>query len=316
MKKVLTRFLVLFLLFSAHLSALPNEGAAESPRASLKSQPIKDEAYDATLKDIQTTLGLVPSFFKVFPQKSLPGAWLAFKNVQLSPNTTIPPKYKELLGLAVASQMPCAYCTFFHTEASKLSGGTEGEIQEAIALAASARQWSTILNGTQTDLPTFRSEVDRVMTRLREAASKGTTTSPTVTQFATADDALRDIEQTFGEVPTFIRSVPREGLPGLWSELKTLEIAPDTAIPPKYKSLIGLGVSSQIPCPYCVYFDTESAKLDGATEQEIQEAVTVASLSRHWSTVINGAQTDPTTFRKEMTQAFAHLKKGAEKTKN
>jgi hypothetical protein len=49
--------------------------------------------------------------------------------------------------------------------------------------------------------------------------------------------------------------------------MKSLQLSPTTAIPPKYKEPIGRGVASQIPCEYCVYTDKEFAKLDGTTDR-------------------------------------------------
>ena len=72
-------------------------------------------------------------------------------------------KVKESIGLAVAAQVPCTYCVYFHTAAAKAKGATDGEIREAIAMAAIVRHWSTVLNGSQTDFATFKSEVDTVM---------------------------------------------------------------------------------------------------------------------------------------------------------
>jgi len=58
-------------------------------------------------------------------------------------------------------------------------------------------------------------------------------------------------------------------------------MSPDAAIPAKYSQLIALGVESQIPCNYCVYAHTTMAKILGATDKEIQEAVASAANIRH-----------------------------------
>nr|WP_280952187.1 carboxymuconolactone decarboxylase family protein [Mesorhizobium sp. WSM3868] len=71
-------------------------------------------------------------------------------------------------------------------------------------------------------------------------------------------------------------------------------------MPPKVKSLISLAVAAQIPCNYCVWSDTENAKRAGATDEEIQEAVALAALTRHWSTIFYGMQVDFAQFKKEM----------------
>jgi AhpD family alkylhydroperoxidase len=114
---------------------------------------------------------------------------------------------------------------------------------------------------------------------------------------ARADDAsyeatLKDIEQTMGGVPSFIKQVPKIALPGAWAELKAVEFSDGTAIPMKDKALISIAVAAQIPCHYCVWLDTQAAMAAGATENEIQEAVAIAGIDRHWSTIFNGMQID------------------------
>ncbi|RWA68435.1 carboxymuconolactone decarboxylase family protein [Mesorhizobium sp.] len=120
---------------------------------------------------------------------------------------------------------------------------------------------------------------------------------------ASADDydaAIKDIQSTMGGVPGFLKQFPKAGLPGAWAEVKAIELSDKTALPPKVKSLISLAVAAQIPCSYCIWSDTENAKRAGATDEEIQEAVAMAALTRHWSTIFNGMQVDLALFKKEM----------------
>jgi AhpD family alkylhydroperoxidase len=133
------------------------------------SAPAQDAAAQTTYRDIEQTLGLVPTFFKMFPESGIAGAWTEFKSVQLSPKTSLNGKTKELIGLAVAAQVPCQYCIYFHTAAARLNGATDAEIREAVAMAAIARHWSTVLNGMQVDLDGFKRETDAI---LRLAAEK------------------------------------------------------------------------------------------------------------------------------------------------
>jgi AhpD family alkylhydroperoxidase len=120
---------------------------------------------------------------------------------------------------------------------------------------------------------------------------------------ADTSDALaatyKDIEQTFGKVPDFLNAFPKDGLPGAWAELKAVEFS-DGALTAKDKALISLAVSAQIPCHYCVWADTISAKQAGATDEQIKEAVATAALTRHWSTVFNGMQVDFDQFKKDL----------------
>jgi AhpD family alkylhydroperoxidase len=128
----------------------------------------EDAGAQATYRDIEQTLGSVPTFFRLFPEAGVAGAWNEFKGVQLNPGTRLDGKTKELLGLAVAAQIPCQYCVYFHTAAAKLNGATDDEIREAVAMSAIVRHWSTVLNGMQVDLAGFKRETDTVL----QAASR------------------------------------------------------------------------------------------------------------------------------------------------
>lgn len=292
-------------------SSLP---AWSAPKTSSKT-PDPSEAYSAeyqqTLNDVKATLGIVPTFIKGYPADGLPGAWETFKSVQLNPNTSIPNKYKDLMGVALAGQIPCHYCSFFHTEGAKGNGATDNEIKEAVALGALERHWSTFINGTQQDIKVFRREVDDFMDKLAREAKSGSGTQARVnnTSFSTPDEAYKDIKESLGVVPEFLKSFPRSGIVGAWKQMKSLSFNPKTAIPAKYKDLISLAVAAQIPCDYCVYYDTKAAKLDGATQEEINEIIALSSLSRHWSTVLNGLQINDKDFRKEMAQIWGKAKK-------
>src|SRR5690606_13132314 len=131
---------------------------ASAALAPVFAQDVKPATPEATYQDIKQTLGIVPGFFRQFPQSGIAGAWDEFKSVQLNPDSKLNGKTKELIGLAVAAQIPCQYCIYFHTAAAKANGATEEEIREAVAMAAIVRHWSTVLNGMQVDLADFERE--------------------------------------------------------------------------------------------------------------------------------------------------------------
>lgn len=136
------------------------------------------------------------------------------------------------------------------------------------------------------------------MTRLLTALAFTVAMQPAL---ASDVDATRaDIEKTLGGVPTFISQIADSALPGLWQQTKMLEFSSDTALDPKTKALISLGVAAQIPCSYCVWMDTNSARTAGASDQEIAEAVAVAGMTRNWSTLFHGLQVDQAQFQAEL----------------
>ncbi|WP_284615473.1 carboxymuconolactone decarboxylase family protein [Aquabacterium humicola] len=142
--------------------------AQTAPAARKAAMPTIEDTY----RDIQATLGLVPGFFRAYPEQGLPGAWLDFKGVQVAENTRIDPKMKQLIGLAVSAQVPCGYCVYFHTQVAKAYGATPEEIKEAVALAAISRHWSTVLNGMAIDMASFKGEVDASLRIAAERAAK------------------------------------------------------------------------------------------------------------------------------------------------
>ena len=118
-------------------------------------------------REIEETLGLVPEFFQQIPDYLIPSEWASFKSLQLSDQTAIPNKYKELIGLAVSGATRCRYCVYFHTEAARLFGATDEEIAEAAFMAKHTMGWSSYLNSLQVDYDTFTAEIDQAVAYVR-----------------------------------------------------------------------------------------------------------------------------------------------------
>jgi len=112
-------------------------------------------------KEMEHTLGLVPSFFKMIPDSTLELEWELFKKIELD-ETPIPNKYRELIGVAIAGITKCRYCAFYHTEVARLFGASEEEIEDAMHYAKTVAGWSTYVNGLQIDFEQFKDEVLRV----------------------------------------------------------------------------------------------------------------------------------------------------------
>ena len=252
----------------------------------------------AAVADIKSTLGFVPDFLKQLPEATLPGAWEQMKGLELSTDSAIPPKYKELIGLAVAAQIPCKYCITAHTEFAKANGARPEELGAAISEAALTQHWSTVLNGTQQDMTTFRAEVNRMIEHSK--AVDPNAPRPPPVEVTDARSALEDAKQQLGVVPGFLTAFPASALPGAWKLMRDVDLNPDGAIPPKYNNLISLAVSAQIPCDYCVAYDTEFARANGASDSEINEAVAIGALTRQMSTLLNGMQINEAKFKADV----------------
>jgi AhpD family alkylhydroperoxidase len=122
----------------------------------------------SALRDITATLGFVPEFLQKFPALGRAGAWKQLRDVEVK-QTAISTKNKELIGVAVAAQIPCRYCVIAHTEYARANGASDAELGEAIAMASLTRGMSTLLNGLQLDETRFRGDIDRLAKNARAA---------------------------------------------------------------------------------------------------------------------------------------------------
>jgi len=113
-------------------------------------------------RDIEDTFGLVPVMFKPLSDASIDSQWELFKRIEFGEGP-IPRKYRELIGLAVASVARCRYCAFYHTELAKFHGATDAEVESAVEYAMFTSAWSTYINGMQMDLNVFKDEIIRAV---------------------------------------------------------------------------------------------------------------------------------------------------------
>ena len=113
--------------------------------------------YENTLDDIKKTLGLVPDQFTAIPREVVPHEWAEMKKYAFT-ETKMPAKYRELMGLAVASAIHCPYCIHFHTRAARMNGATDDEISETAFLARFTTGWSAILHSANIDFDKFKKQ--------------------------------------------------------------------------------------------------------------------------------------------------------------
>jgi AhpD family alkylhydroperoxidase len=101
-----------------------------------------------------------PPFVKaITPQAAVSTSWREVMEV-FDPHGALDGKTKELIGLAVAAQIPCQYCVYAHTLGAKHAGATDEQIKEAIAVSGLVRKISTELNGNQYDMAAFKKQMD------------------------------------------------------------------------------------------------------------------------------------------------------------
>ncbi|GMU59441.1 MAG: hypothetical protein AMXMBFR34_12040 [Myxococcaceae bacterium] len=121
------------------------------------------------------------------------------------------------------------------------------------------------------------------------------------------NDLLVEMQETFGLVPEWAKSIPEAALDGFWSVMKNFQLA-ETRLPNKYKELIGLAVSGATRCKYCQLFHVEAAKLFGATDEEIAEACVMGGFTMMASTYLNAQGVDYERFSDETRKIISFVK--------
>jgi AhpD family alkylhydroperoxidase len=117
----------------------------------------------------------------------------------------------------------------------------------------------------------------------------------------------QEMMETFGLVPKWVSLMPESAIEGFWATMRDFQLA-ETAIPNKYKELIGLAVSGATRCRYCQLFHVETARLFGATEDEIHEAAMMSAHTMAASTFMNTEGVNFDDFKKETLQIVANIK--------
>jgi len=120
-------------------------------------------------------------------------------------------------------------------------------------------------------------------------------------------EVLREVQETFGLVPEWLRGMPETALAGFWGLMRDFYLA-ETKIPNKYKELIGIAVSGATRCKYCQLFHTEGARLHGATDEEIAEAAAMAGVTMMGSTYLNALAVDYDKFEQETRDIVTFVK--------
>jgi AhpD family alkylhydroperoxidase len=115
---------------------------------------------EAAIAEMKEMIGGVPIELQLYPESAIAAGWAMMKSTDLNENTALPSKVRELIGLAVAAQIPCQYCVYYHIKAAKAAGASQEEIREAVHQASLTRHWSTILYGNQYSLDAYKTEID------------------------------------------------------------------------------------------------------------------------------------------------------------
>ena len=174
-------------------------------------------------------------------------AWRVFSRTVFQEGA-LDEKTKQLIAVAVAHVTQCPYCIRAHTPQAMRKGASKEEIMEAIWVAAAGRASGAYTHAAiAVDAMEGNMEESLYPTSTPEMARKKADLAP-------------NIVETWR---TFSNTVFKAG-----------------ALDEKTKQLIALGVSHVTQCANCIKGHTITAKRKGATNEQMMEAIWVASEMR------------------------------------
>lgn len=127
----------------------------------------------------------------------------------------------------------------------------------------------------------------------------------------TREEIYREIEEQIGEVPSWFKLFPDAFLEFEFKDFKEgmSKMMKDTAIPRKWRELINLGIAAAASDKYGILWCTESAKLAGASDEEIRETVYYTKSALGWNSFLKGNQVDYEDFKRETLEAFEKMRR-------
>lgn len=138
----------------------------EAARCEDETPPVPD--VEQIRAEAQEALGVVPAFLRAAEHdpRLLAAQWQLARRFTLE-HTHIPAKYRDLIGLAVASATHCRYCATYHRGLAHAHGATEEELNEAVALAQYTAGLSAYADGLLLSSEDAAEEADRIEEHLR-----------------------------------------------------------------------------------------------------------------------------------------------------
>lgn len=154
-------------------------------------------------------------------------------------------KEKEIIAVTIAHVTQCPYCIDSHTRKAKAQEASLEELAEAVFVVSSVEAGGAVTHSTH-----MQNALD-----------------------PDADDALyeRSNLQKMGN----LKNWAAEGFKG-YSQFSATAMKAGK-LSKKFKEIIAVAVAHATLCPYCIDVHTKGAQKQGATKEELSEAILVAS---------------------------------------
>jgi AhpD family alkylhydroperoxidase len=120
-------------------------------------------------------------------------------------------------------------------------------------------------------------------------------------------EIYKEIESAWGVVPSQFKTISDAYLEFEWRLTKLIQTEPGP-IPQKYRALMGLTLATAQRCRYGTFFHTEIARLNGATDAEINDAMSIARSGAGWSAYLNGLNPDYEQFKTDVVNIMGQVR--------
>ncbi|GAC1375007.1 MAG: hypothetical protein NVSMB32_18020 [Actinomycetota bacterium] len=127
------------------------------------------------------------------------------------------------------------------------------------------------------------------------------------------EEVHQEMKALLGQVMSTFDRVPDEFIDSEWDLTKRLALE-ETLLPCKYKALIGLAVAAVAGSRHSTLLHTESARLSGASDSEIEETARYTRFVLGWIVYLNGLQIDYEEFAHEVAQAVTFRASNAQES--
>lgn len=154
-------------------------------------------------------------------------------------------KDKEIIAVTIAHVTECPYCINTHTKKAKKEGVSLNELVEAVMVTSAVEAGGAVTHSTN----------------MHNALSED------------ADDSL--YERSNLKNLNQLGKNAKDGFQG-YSGFNTAAMK-EGKLSKKFKEIVAVAVGHATLCPYCIDVHTKNADKEGATREELSEAVLVAS---------------------------------------
>lgn len=121
-----------------------------------------------------------------------------------------------------------------------------------------------------------------------------------------SEQTHQEMEEYLGQVPDWMGIIAEPASDHSWGIFRDLELE-ETELTDREKALVGVSAAAAMQCQYCTYFHKEEARLAGVTEDELEETVNLAGVTRYFSTMLHGNEVDHDDFVAETDEIFEYI---------